>query len=244
MNETIKQLWERKSVREYTNQPITNEEKEMILQAALQAPTAGNMALYSIIDIQDQKLKDELAIRCDHQPFIAKAPLVLIFLADYQKWFDIFQHYTSEEVKIEESDLLLACEDCMIAAQNAVVAAQSLGIGSCYIGDILENFEANQELLHLPQYAIPLCMVVFGKPTPSQINRKKPTRFALEDMVSVDYYREKTTEETIQMFEKQTGKSGENLEKYIRAFAKRKFYALFREEMNRSSRAIIQHWIK
>ena len=178
MNETIKQLWERKSVREYSNQPITNEEKEVILQAALQAPTAGNMALYSIIDIQDQKLKDELAIRCDHQPFIAKAPLVLIFLADYQKWFDIFQHYTSEKVEIEESDLLLACEDCMIAAQNAVVAAQSLGIGSCYIGDILENFEANQELLGLPQYAIPLCMVVFGKPTPSQINRKKPTRFA------------------------------------------------------------------
>ena len=102
MNETIKQLWERKSVREYTNQPITNEEKEMILQAALQAPTAGNMALYSIIDIQDQKLKDELAIRCDHQPFIAKAPLVLIIIVKKQlkKQFKCLKNKLEKAVKI------------------------------------------------------------------------------------------------------------------------------------------------
>ena len=62
--------------------------------------------------------------------------------------------------------------------------------------------------------------------------------------MSVNHYYQKTTEETIQMFEKQTGKSGDDLEKYIKAFAKRKFYALFRQEMNRSARAIIQHWIK
>ena len=93
----------------YTDQPISQEDKELILKAALQAPTAGNMALYSIIDIQQQSLKDELALRCDHQPFIAKAPMVLIFLADYQKWFDIFEAFHHNIPPLEESDLLLAC---------------------------------------------------------------------------------------------------------------------------------------
>lgn len=244
MNSTIAQLFERKSVRAYTDEPISEEKRKLILEAALQAPTAGNMALYSMIDIQDQKLKDELAERCDHQPFIAKAPMVIIFLADYQKWFDIFNTYHSDVPPLEESDLLLACEDCMIAAQNAVVAAQSMGIGSCYIGDILENFEANQELLHLPKYAVPICMVVFGYPTKQQKERKKPARFALEDIVSVDYYHNKTIEETKAMFCKQTGKSEQELEKYIQGFAKRKFFVAFREEMNRSVRAIIKHWIQ
>ena len=55
--------------------------------------------------------------------------------------------------------MLLAMEDSIIAAQNAVVAAESLGIGSCYIGDILENYEIHQELFHLPQYAIPTTLL-------------------------------------------------------------------------------------
>jgi len=90
MNQTIQDLFSRKSTRVFTDDPITEEERKIILESALQAPTAGNMTLYSILDIQEQDLKEELAKRCDNQPFIAKAPLVLIFLADFQKWYDIF----------------------------------------------------------------------------------------------------------------------------------------------------------
>ncbi|MEG0276042.1 MAG: nitroreductase family protein [Coprobacillus sp.] len=244
MNQTIKELYSRKSVRLYSDEPITADEKKLILESAIQAPTAGNMLLYSIIDVQNQELKEELAKRCDNQPFIAKAPLVLIFCADYQKWYDMFNEYTPGVPKLEESDLFLATQDCIIAAQNAVVAAESMGIGSCYIGDILENFEANQELLNLPKYAVPFVMVVFGRPTEQQANRQKPKRFAVEDVVSIDKYHQKTLQETKEMFMKQSNKSEEDLGRYIEAFAKRKFFAEFRDEMNRSSREIIKHWIK
>lgn len=244
MNQTIKEIYNRKSVRMFKDEPITGEEKRIILEAALQAPSAGNMALYSMIDIVDQELKEKLAVLCDHQPFIAKAPMVIVFLADYQKWFDIFNEYTEGVEKLEESDFFLATEDCMIAAQNSVVAAQSLGIGSCYIGDILENYEIVQELLNLPKYAIPYTMLVFGKPTQQQIQRQKPQRFALEDMLHVNQYQSKTREQTEQMFIKQTGKTGEDLEKYIQSFAKRKFFTEFRYEMNRSSREMLKAWLK
>ena len=58
-----------------------------------------------------------------------------------------------------------------------VVAAESLGIGSCYIGDIIENYETVSELLELPDYVLPAAMVVYGYPTESQKSRKKPIRF-------------------------------------------------------------------
>ncbi len=244
INQTIQELIDRKSVRVFSDEKISEEEKKLIFDAALQAPSAGNMASYSIIDIQDQNIKDILAVRCDNQPFIAKAPLVLIFCADYQKWFDMFEAYDLSPKGLGEADLILSGQDCVIAAQNAVVAAESLGIGSCYIGDILENFELNKELLHLPKYAVPYVMLVLGKPTEQQKNRKKPQRFDREDMVHVNYYHQKSIAETKEMFKKQTGKDQEDLEKYIIAFAKRKFFTEFRNEMNRSTKAIIESWVK
>ena len=82
MNEVLQQLHTRKSVRVYEDRPVAPEVKQAILEAAIQAPSAGNMALYTILDITDQAIKDKLAVSCDNQPFIATAPLVLIFCAD------------------------------------------------------------------------------------------------------------------------------------------------------------------
>ena len=154
MNQTIQELYERKSVRAYEERPIEPEKKEMVIQAAIQAPSAGNMTLYSIIDVTDQKLKDTLAVTCDNQPFIAKAPMVLVFCADYRKWYDLFLQHEEEVRKPGMGDFMLASCDALIAAQNAVVAASALGIGSCYIGDILERYETHRELLHLYQHLI------------------------------------------------------------------------------------------
>ena len=52
---------------------MSDELKNEILDAAMQAPSAGCQQLYTILDITDQNLKDALAETCDHQPFIAKA---------------------------------------------------------------------------------------------------------------------------------------------------------------------------
>ena len=60
MNKVIETLFERKSVRQFTPQEISQEEKQLILESALQAPTAGNQVLYTILDIDDQSIKDKL----------------------------------------------------------------------------------------------------------------------------------------------------------------------------------------
>ena len=155
MNPILQSLYARKSVRAFEDRPIPEELKQQILEAAVQTPTAGNQQLYTILDITDPLLKQALSITCDHQPFIAKAPMVLIFCADCKKWLDAYREAGCTPRAPGAGDLLLAVTDAAIAAQNAVVAAESLGIGSCYIGDVMENCERQRELLHLPDYVFP-----------------------------------------------------------------------------------------
>lgn len=85
INETIRLLEERKSVRQFVQEPMPREDVETILNAAVQAPSAGNMTLWTIINVTDPEKKLALSKSCDNQPFIATAPLVLVFCADYRR---------------------------------------------------------------------------------------------------------------------------------------------------------------
>ena len=138
-------------------------------------------------------------------------------------------------------DLLLAVEDAMIAAQNAVTAAESLGIGSCYIGDVMENAEDMKALLGLPRYVYPACMVIFGYPTEHQKQRKKPERFELSDMVCENTYRDKDGGEIREMFSGRTG--NQSYEEWMEAFWKRKYESDFSREMSRSVKVYLEEFL-
>ena len=235
MNETIEVLMNRKSVRVFEDKEITPEIKNTILAAAMCAPTAGNSMLYSIIDVTDQSVKDKLAETCDHQPFIAQAKMVLIFCADYHRWYRKFKMAGCDDGNVpapELSDLILSTEDAVIAAHAACVAAESLGIGSCYIGDIVENFEIHKELLNLPQQVAPVCMLVFGYPTQQQKDRKQLPRFAKSSIVFENKYRELSEEELLEMMPNDRTK----------AFYNRKYVSDFAQEMVRSTKEIFKNW--
>lgn len=233
MNQTIQQLFDRRSVRVFTDREITPEDRDLILQSAAQAPTAGNQQLYTIIDVTDQALKEALVKTCDNQPFIAAAKLVLIFCADCKKWHDAFAFAGCEPRAPRVGDLALAMSDANIAAQNAVTAAESLGIGSCYIGDIMENCEEHRKLLKLPKYVFPACMLVFGYPTEQQKNRTKPLRAAMDHIVHENGYREMDENELEAMLTKNVA-PGNTYQNWIHAFCKRKYNSDFSREMSRS----------
>ena len=232
MNQVIQQLRERKSVRVFTHQPITPEEKTAILAAAVNAPTAGNQQLYTILDITRQDLKDRLVVTCDNQPFIAQAKLVLIFCADCQKWQDAFASAGCAPRQPGVGDLLLAVSDAMAAAENAVTAAHSLGIGSCYIGDIMENCEQHRAMLNLPEYVFPAAMLVFGYPTGQQQQRPKPERVAMHHIVHENGYRRMDRGELETMLTPHCGAIP--YEKWMEAFCNRKYNSDFSREMTRS----------
>lgn len=179
-----------------------------------------------------------MAISCDHQPFIAKAPIVLIFLADPNRLWDLYRAgqvpescNESGEAFIQKpalSDLMLASCDAMAAAQNVVIAAQSLGLGSCYIGDIMEQIEEHREMLGLPSSVFPLTMLVIGYPTEAASRRKQTDRYPLWAMTFENHYKSLTPKELATM----TGK--EDIKKEALRIYKKKTGADFSFEMRRS----------
>lgn len=232
MNEIIQSLYNRKSVRVFEERPVSRELKAEILRAAVQAPSAGCQQLYTILDMTDAELKAALAETCDNQPFIASAPIVLVFCADCKKWYDAYRGIGCQPRRPGVGDLLLAVSDTLIAAQNAVVAAESLGLGSCYIGDVTENCERQRELMHLPDYVFPAALLVMGWPTAQQKARPKPPRSAMEHIVHENTYRAMDDNELRAMLA--PNHPQKSYEDWLRAFCARKYDSAFSHEMTRS----------
>jgi len=249
-NPTLDLIARRTSTRAFAPTPVTEAEKATILSATFRAPTAGNMMLYSIIDVADRQLKDRLAVTCDDQPFIATAPWVLVFVADYQKWTDLFAASDVESLSGVAhrsapglGDLMMACSDALIAAQTAVIAAESLGIGSCYIGDVLENGEEHARLLELPPHTLPVAMVCFGRAVAS----RPPTPHYTEHMVHTDRYRRLDADEIAQVsadLQRMHAPHGlaPGVANYGQWVYRRKFVADYQAEMNRSVAWWLDRW--
>jgi hypothetical protein len=129
----------------------------------------------------------------------------------------------------------MACNDALIAAQNAVVAAESLGIGSCYVGDIMELGETHAELLSLPRYTFPAALLCFGRP---KVRPRRTERYE-RHVVHRNAYRRLTPEELGEVSRElddlylpgaaRAGASGHVQDVYAG-----KFTAAYAAEMNRS----------
>ncbi len=253
MNDTLKLLMRRRTVRAWQSRPIDPKDKLAIQEATLRAPTGGNMAPYSIIEIQDPGKKAELARICDNQEMIAKAPMVWVYVLDWQKWYDWFRLDGCDKKSgiplrsPDIGDLDISLQDTLIAAQNSVIAAESLGIGSCYIGDVIENGEALQHLLDLPRFTLPACMLIFGYKPEHEHELILSERCPVEDMFMTDTYHRRTLEEIQKAYAKQEAKGrqvgrikeGRSLADY---YYNRKYMSAFMEEMSRSMRYWIGRW--
>jgi FMN reductase (NADPH)/FMN reductase [NAD(P)H] len=258
MNTVMDVILNRRSVRSYEAKEIDKNTKKEIIKAALRAPTAWwGMMLYSIIEVSDQSIKDTLAKSCDNQPFIAKAPWILLFLADWQRWYDNFNAFGIKEGcerekipmrKPQEGDLLIACCDALISAQTAVIAAESMGIGSCYIGDIMDNYEIHRKLFNLPPYVFPICLLCFGYPTKEQRERKLTPRFNQKFIVFENQYRRfdrEAFEDMYRSLHEQTFMgigTADGATNFVELNYRNKFNADFAKETNRSVRAMLKVW--
>ncbi len=259
INETTELIKKRRSLRVYDQKEISRDKVDQIIELAMRSPTAGNMMHYSILEVTDQEKKDRLVQTCDNQPFIAKAPLILIFLADVQRWFDYYKACSVPEFcrdnglnfsPPQESDLMLASCDALIAAQTAVITAESFGIGSCYIGDIMENIETHREMFGLPDLVFPVTMLCFGYYKESKREQKLTSRFPQKYIHFKDKYERIDSEGFENMFMelmKERFKSGKlkgNAQNLGQHYYLMKTGSSFAEEMRRSVKVAISDWKK
>ncbi|MCL2899917.1 oxygen-insensitive NADPH nitroreductase [Brenneria tiliae] len=160
MTPTIDLLRRHRSIRAFTAQPVTDEQRGAIIAAAQSASSSSFLQCSSIIRITDPAMRQTLAHYSGDQMYVAQAAEFWVFCADFQRHLQIFPQ---AETGLAEQ-LLIGCVDTALMAQNALVAAESLGLGGVYIGGIRNKIADVTALLKLPRQVLPLFGLCLGYP--------------------------------------------------------------------------------
>ncbi|MBM7096010.1 MULTISPECIES: oxygen-insensitive NADPH nitroreductase [Alteribacter] len=166
MNSTIETLLNHRSIRKFTQKPLTREQIETIVESAQMASTSSFIQAYTIIGVKDEAKKAKLAELAGNQPYVEHNGHFFVFCADLHRHKTAgSMENTDVTASIESTEkFLVAAVDAALAAQNAVIAAESMELGICYIGGLRNDIEAVGELLNLPDYVIPVFGLAVGEP--------------------------------------------------------------------------------
>ncbi len=188
INETLTTMLEHRSIRKYTDTPVSQEDLTMILRAACNGSTMGNMQLYSIIVTQDKEKMAQMAPFHFNQAMATNAPLILTFCADLNRFNQYCAHREAEtEAYSNLQSYHWAVIDAIVAAQNGCVAAESLGLGICWLGTITYNADKFIEVLNLPTHVVPVACISIGHPAE---NPPLTDKLPVEAMVHFEQYQD------------------------------------------------------
>ena len=154
-------IFSRKSVRSYTDQPVSDEQVETMLRAAMAAPTGMNVQPWRFVVIRDQAVKDKLA--GPRGGMIAQAPVVFVICGETTLMRKPFGQPDAEAVEVENGNWT---QDCSAATENLLLAAEALGLGAVWTAAHPYEDRVNpiREALGLPENVTPLCVVPCGYP--------------------------------------------------------------------------------
>lgn len=172
MNPMIETLLNHRSIRAFKPEALPQATIDQLMEVALRTATSNGLQTSSILIIQDQVLKNKIALLAN-QSYIERIPLLLIFVADQYRNHEIAQAKGVDASHLGDMDRFFqAFTDTCIQAQNVVTAAEALGLGTFYIGSIQNDPSQMIELLHLPLYTLPI--VGLGIGIPDQAPQLKP----------------------------------------------------------------------
>lgn len=196
-NETLRLLFTRSSVRDFLPEKVPEDVLRSIIEAGLHSPSAGNLQPYSIIKVEDGERKRIIAELC-LQKFISKAPVLLVFCIDFHR-LERWSRLCDAPFTASESfrHFWVAFIDVSICAQSICVAAESFGLGSVYIGTIIESADKVIDVLKLPNKVFPVILLCLGYPHSRPLPQKK---LGYDIIVSSEVYRELSDEELVKVF--------------------------------------------
>ncbi|PNE07999.1 oxygen-insensitive NADPH nitroreductase [Priestia megaterium] len=173
MNEAIRTIQDHRSIRQYTDEAVSDEHLDTIIQSAQSAASSINGQQVTIISVQDKEKKKKLSELAGNQAWIDQAPLFLIFCADFNR-AKIAAELNDAPLGVTDGleSILVGATDAGISLEAATVAAESLGLGTVPIGGIRRKPLAVIELLDLPEYVFPVSGLVVGHP--ADHSAKKP----------------------------------------------------------------------
>jgi len=171
----IEHLLAHRSVRVYLPDPLPEGTVETLVAAAQSAASSSNLQVWSVVAVEDAQRKARLARLAGNQKHIVEAPLLLVWLIDFDRLTRLGEAAGQTPHALDYTEtFLLGAVDTALAAQNAVVALEALELGSVFIGGIRNHPLEVAEELALPPRLFPLFGLVVGKPDPERPAAIKP----------------------------------------------------------------------
>lgn len=159
-------LLERRSIRRFEREALTEEQVNFIYDAIRNTPTSYNGQQFSVVDVTDQALKEQLA-EVIGQKQIKTCNRFMAFCADYNKIFTFARARGLDFVDFDRTvdGLIVGTVDAALAMMSAVAAVDSLNLGCCCIGYArTANPEEVSRLLGLPRDVYLVCGLSIGVP--------------------------------------------------------------------------------
>lgn len=162
MNETLKTIANRRSVRRFQTKQLSESDLQAIINAGLQAPTGNNDQSWFFSVVQKKELIDEISDQSKAE--MRKSPIDWVAKFGQSEKFHIFYNAPTVIIVSARKEAITPNEDAHAATENILLAAESLNIGSCWIG--FANFYFNNSE-RLAKFGIPegydmKCAVALG----------------------------------------------------------------------------------
>jgi len=164
----------RRSIRRFKEVEIPEEDLKKILEAAIWAPSAGNLQPWEFIVVKDKKIKERLAEAALGQMWMTTAPVIVVVCANLER---------SASRYGERGRNLYAIQDTAAAIENMLLAAHALGYGACWVGAFDE--EEVRRILNIPHGIRPVALIPMGRPAEEP---SVPYRRSLKDIVHKDVF--------------------------------------------------------
>lgn len=166
--ELFEAMFTRRSVRDYTDQPVSEESVASLLRAAMAAPSAGNQRPWRFIVVRDRGQLKAAAAAEQYGGMIARAQVAVVICAD----LDLVEHEGFWQ------------QDCAAATENLLLAAHALGLGAVWVGTYPreDRVEGLRRVFGLPENLVPFSVVPVGYPAalPASVDRFDAARVYID----------------------------------------------------------------
>jgi nitroreductase len=178
--DVMEAIYSRRSVREYTGEPVEHVVIERLIDAAVQAPSAVNEQPWHFTVVEDQQKLDAISKGAKAHLLAAPEQELPSRLREMlgNPEFQIFYHAPVLILISVRRNGPWAVEDCALAAQNLMLAARAQGLGTCWIGFAQGWLQTSEgkTALGLPAACLPVAPIIVGRPIsiPPQVSRRHP----------------------------------------------------------------------
>jgi nitroreductase len=160
--DVLEAIKERRSIRSFTDEKVSEEDVWRLIDAARWAPSAGNIQPWAFVIVKDPEIKRKLSNAALNQALIQKAPVVIVVCADVIR---------SSRGYGSRGEQLYSIQDTAAATENILLAAQELGLATCWIGAF--NNKEVAKAVKAPKNMKPVAIVPVGYPAVKPVTPHK-----------------------------------------------------------------------